>query len=77
MRAGAAGKERRGRAKRVAARPLDVDDLRAELAELGADIRLGDEDAGADDANAFERAEFGDQRRRGRPLEALRSALRL
>jgi hypothetical protein len=71
MDSGTTIQEGRRKAKRVAAWPFDVNNLRAEFAELCTDIWLCDEDASADDTNAFERSEFGDQRWRCGPLKAL------
>ena len=49
--------ERSGPAERVAARPLDMNDLGPEFRQLRADERLRDKDAGADRANTLERTE--------------------
>ena len=58
-------KERSEPAKHVATRPFDMDDLGAEFDQLCADVGLSDDYAGADDANAFERAECRNHRRGG------------
>ena len=62
---------RRRKTKHIAARALDMNDLGAELGELGADIGLRDEAARADDADAFERPESRGNAGRCRPLQAL------
>jgi len=56
--------------ERIAARAFDVDDFGAEFGELGTDIGLRDEDAGADRAEPFERAERRNEARCRRSLEA-------
>src|SRR5438874_3967746 len=63
---------RRRKTKHIAARALDMNDLGAELGELGADIGLRDEAARADDADPFERPKGGRDarcRRHGRSEE--------
>src|SRR5271154_3342644 len=68
---GPAGQEGRDPAKRVAARPLDMNYFGAEFGQLCADEGLRDEYAGTDGANAFERAKAGSRRRRIRALQSL------
>jgi hypothetical protein len=48
-----------GRDERVSTRAFDMDDLRAELGQLCADIRLRDKHPRANRTNAFERPESG------------------
>jgi len=60
---------RRGKAKHVASRLLDVDDLGAELRELGANIRLSDQLPGANRADAFQWPERRYDARRFRSLQ--------
>src|SRR5258705_3220210 len=62
---------RRGEAKNVAARLLDVNHLSAELCELGANVGLGDQLPGADRTNALQRTERGRDARRCRSLKLL------
>src|SRR5438105_5005137 len=57
-------------AERVSPGAFDVNNLCAELAELCTNEGLRNENAGADYTNAFERSEFGNQRRRCGPLKA-------
>ncbi len=71
MRSWAACEKGRGRAERVAAGTLDVDDFRAELGQLGPDVGLGDQHTSADCTDPGERAECGHQGGRGRPLQRL------
>src|SRR5262249_55871725 len=62
---------RRGKAKHVASRLFDVDDLGAELRELGANIGLSDQLPGADRADAFQWPERRYDAWRLRSLQAL------
>ena len=48
-----------------------MDHLGAEFGELGPDIRLRDQNPGADGAEALQRAEIRHQHRRGGPLQRL------
>src|ERR1051326_1970737 len=70
MRTRAARQLRRGEAEDIAAGPLDMNDLGAELGELGADIGLRDKAPGADDADVLERPESRGDARGRRPLQA-------
>src|SRR5690242_15013777 len=69
MRPGTSIEERRGMAKGIAAWTFDVNDFRAELAQLRADVGLRDQHAGAYDTNAFEGPKFWDQCRRWGPFK--------
>jgi hypothetical protein len=55
-----AGEEGRGPTERVAARPLDMDDLGAELRQFRADERLRDENARANRTKSLKRPKLGD-----------------
>jgi len=71
VRARPAHQLRRGEAENVATRLLDVNDLSAELCELGANVGLGDQLPGADRTNALQRTERGRDARRFRSLKLL------